>query len=544
MLNLLIIDDELEFTRRLKRGLEPDYVVTCLARADAAVLDRLAAGEFFAVLLDHDLKGSPMSGLVFLQRLKERGITVPVILVTGYGDIKTVIDAKKWGAYYVQKGPMNELLKELKQLLAKVPEQVPPVGVPGIPAPEAPDRRELIGTSPKMTGVFTQIWEAAQIGQPVLIVGEAGTGKDLVAWAIHAYGLGRDKRFVVVHCHTSDSDSLRDELFGHDIGFRGEGKLRPGKMEYASGGTLYLDDVGALPRALQDDVLRVLEEGQVTRQGDNEPIPVDVRVIAASRRELFSLPESKFRRDLFDHLASETIALPSLCERAGDLELLVNHFLMQEAALAGKRRIPTLAAECLSKLRTHSWPGNVRELQTVIRKAVVRCRGSQILARDLSFDEPNAEPYIRAGLRIAITTALSSDQSQLYRLLLDMLRKELVARALEVCQDDRRKAEARLGVSIDEILNTESSPPPLESSLPEAVERRIRALILIQTYPDWTVEQYADRLRCSGLRGSPATLYRDPLIKRALDLRKNDRRVPHGYKSRDGSVDGYSDTDD
>jgi DNA-binding NtrC family response regulator len=178
----------------------------------------------------------------------------------------------------------------------------------------------------------------------------------------------------------------------------------------------------------------------------------------------------------------------------------------------------------LSKLQAHSWPGNVRELQTVIRKAVVRCRGSQILATDLSLDEPNAEPYIRAGLRIAITSALSSDQSQLYRLLLDMLRKELVALVLEECQDDRRKAEARLGVSIDEILNTESSPPPMESSLPKEVERRIRALILIETYPDWTVDQYADKLKCC-----PSTLYRDPLIKRALDLRKNDRRPPRGH---------------
>jgi DNA-binding NtrC family response regulator len=539
MLKLLIIDDDLDFTLRLKRGLESDYAVTCLDGADAAVLDRLATGEFFAVLLDNYLQGSEMSGLEFLQRRQERDITVPVILVTGYGDLKTVIDAKKWGAFdYVHKGPMDELLKDLKQLLAKIPEQVPPVGVPGIPAPDAPNRRELIGTSPKMTRVFTQLWEAAQIGQSVLIVGEAGTGKDLVAWAIHANGQRCDKPFVVVHCHTSDSDSLRDELFGHDIGFRGEGKLRKGKIEYASGGTLYLDDVGALPRALQDDVLCVLEERQVARLGDNEPIPVDVRVVASSRRDLRSLPESKFRRELLDHLACEIIRLPALRERADDLKPLVNHFLQQEADRAGKKRIPTLTAECWSRLRAHAWPGNVRELQTVVRRAVVSCRGPQILSRDLAFDEPNAEPQIRAGLRLAISSALSSPQGHLYGLLLDLLRKELVEVALEECQGNARAAETRLGVSLDHLRNPDEQgrdDEPTTENLPEKVERQIRAFVLIRSYPEWTVEQYAKKLGCS-----KSTLDRDPYIKQALALRKGDLRLPHGHKSRDGTVDAYS----
>jgi DNA-binding NtrC family response regulator len=542
MLNLLIIDDDIDFTRHLARGLESDYAVTCLDGADTAVLDRLATGEFFAVLLDNYLQGSEMSGLEFLQRRQERDITVPVILVTGYGDLKTVIDAKKWGAFdYVQKGPMDELLKELKHLLAKIPEQVPPVGVPGIPAPEAPNRRELIGTSPKMTEVGKQLWEVAQIGQSVLIVGEAGTGKDLVAWAIHANGQRRDKPFVVVHCHTSDSDALRDELFGHDIGFRGEGKLRKGKIEYASGGTLYLDDVGALPRALQDDVLHVLEERQVTRLGDNEPIPVDVRVVASSRRDLRSLPESKFRHELLDHLACETIRLPALRERADDLKPLVNHFLPQEAARAGKERIPTLTAECWSRLRAHAWPGNVRELQTVVRKAVVGCRGPKILAQDLAFDEPNAEPQIRAGLRLAISSALGSPQGHLYGLLLDLLREELVVLALEECRGNTREAETRLGVSLDHLRNPDGQrhddEPPAEK-LPKRVERQIRAFVLIRTYPEWTVEQYAKKLGCA-----KCTLDRDPYIKQALEMRKEDRRLPHGYKSRDGTIEAHSGDD-
>jgi DNA-binding NtrC family response regulator len=512
MHNLLIIDDDTEFTPRLARRLESDYKVECLGGADAAVLERLAAGEFFAVLLDNHLPGSEMSGLEFLEERQKRGITVPVILMSGYGGFNTVIAAKKWGAFdYVQKRSMDELLKELKQLLAKVPELVPPVGVPGIEAPEAPNRRELIGTSPEMIRVFWQIAQAAPIGQPVLIVGEAGTGKDLVAWAIHANGPRRDKPFVVVRCHTFNDDLLRDELFGHEIGFRGEGKLRKGKIEYASGGTLYLDDVDALPRALQDDVLRVLEERQVTRLGDNEPIPVDVRVVAASRHDLL-LPESKFRPDLRSYLASVTIALPSLSERTADLEPLVTYFLQQEAAEAGKKRIPTLADECWGRLRAHSWPGNVRELHTVVSKAVVACRGPQILAEDLVL-EPSAEPQIRAGLRIAISSALSSTQTHLYDMLLDLLRQELVVLTLQKCSGNEREAETILGVPLDRLLHP-GEPRPVEPPLPRDLEWRSRALVLIEAYPEWTVDQYAKKLRCTRDK-----LYRDKHTKLALKMR-------------------------
>jgi DNA-binding NtrC family response regulator len=465
-----------------------------------------------------------------------------VILVTHDTDPGTVIDAINRGAFdYLPKRATEELLKVLKPLLASALEiysQGPPVAVPGIEAPQAPNGQQLIGTSPAMTRVYGQIARTARIAQPVLIVGEAGTGKDLVAQAIHAHSPRSDKPFVVVRCHTFNDDLLCDELFGHEIGFRGEGKLRKGKIEYASGGTLYLDDVGALPRALQDDVLRVLEERQVTRLGANAPIPVDVRVVASSRRDLRTLPESKFRRELLDHLASETIALPLLSKRDPDLMPLVNHFLQQEAALARKKRIPTLTDECWSRLQAHAWPGNVRELQTVVRKAVVSCRGPQILARDLVFDEPNAEPQILAGLRLAISSALSSPQSQLYGLLLDLLRKELVALALEECQGNTREVEMRLGVSLDHLWNPDEQrhddEPPTEK-LPEKVERQIRAFVLIRTYPEWTVEQYAKKLGCS-----KSTLDRDPYVKQALELRKGDRRLPHGHRSRDGTVEAYS----
>jgi two-component system C4-dicarboxylate transport response regulator DctD len=514
--------------------------VTCLEEADEAVLERLAAGEFAVVLLDNDLP--KMKGLEFLRLLDARGVIVPVILVTGFDDSGTVMDAMNRGAFdYLQKRPMDELVRVLKPLLAQALEifaQGPSVAVPGIEAPEASTSQQLIGTSPAMTEVYRQIGRAARIAQPVLIVGDAGTGKDLVAQAIHANGSRHDKPFVVVRCHTFNDDLLRDELFGHEIGFRGEGKLRKGKFEYASGGTLYFDEVGALPRALQDDVLRVLEERHVTRVGDNEPMPVDVRVIASSRRDLHGLPESKFRHDLLDHLAIETIALPSLNKRAGDLDQLAQHFVKQEAAAARRCPVPTLAADCWNKLRAYAWPGNVRELKTAIRKAVASCRGPRLLARDLKFDEANAaEPQIIDGLRLAISSALGSDQSQLYGLLLDLLRKELVAVALEQCEGNTREVENRLGVSLDHLLNREEQRQVDElpaQPLPKQVKRRMDAFALIQSYPEWTVSQYAARLGCS-----KSTLERDPLIKQALELRKDDLRLPHGHINRDRTIEAY-----
>src|SRR5262249_1063719 len=257
------------------------------------------------------------------------------------------------------------------EALAIWPQQ-PPVALPPetgkveiLPGPQ------LVGNCRAMRAVYQQIGQSAPIAQPVLIVGEAGTGKDLVARAIHDHGPRQAKPFVVVRCNTFDDDLLRDELFGHEIGFRGEGKLRKGKVEYASEGTLYLDEVGDLPRALQDEVLRVLEEQQVTRLGGNEPVPVDVRVLASSRRNLQT--ESKFRRELSAHLPGETIRLPPLRERLEDLETLANYLLVKEASLARRSRVPELHPSCRQLLQAHPWLGNARELQLLLRRALLRC---------------------------------------------------------------------------------------------------------------------------------------------------------------------------
>jgi two-component system nitrogen regulation response regulator GlnG len=543
MPNLLLIDNDSKFSERLAAALQPQYQVT---RLEEAALEPLVAGEFAVVLLDNHMP--KMNGLEFLRRIKERGVSVPVILITGYGDPDTIIEAIRQGAFgYVEKNSIDAMMQELKPKLARALEIYGQAEAPvPIPTDEsegadgAMSRRpvaKLIGGCPAMQRVYEQIGRVAESDQPVLILGEVGTGKDLVARAIHDNGSRRGRPFVVVRCRTFDDDMLRDELFGHEVGFRGEGKLLKGKIEYASGGTLFLDDVNALSPALQDEVLRVFEERAVTRLGDNEPISVDVRVLAASRTDLRD-PTAKFRRELLDELASETICLPPLRERSADhLKALARYLLREEAVRAGiKGRMPELAADCWPLFRKHSWPRNGRELQVVLRKAIGARRGSKIFARDLSFEEPNAEPQILAGLHLAITSALSSNKSELYDFFLGTLRKELVELTLQACNGDSHEAERILGVSLDHIRNPDHARPESagEKPPPKPIERRLRALVLIHTYPNWTHQQYADEVGCS-----LATMYRDKLIKAALNARINDPRYlsAGGYRTAGGGLE-------
>jgi DNA-binding NtrC family response regulator len=541
MPRILIIDDEADFSDRLCRCLKTEFEVTCLHEADAAALERLAAGEFALVLLDNGLP--KVSGVEFLESLEQRDISVPVILVSHAADPQVIIAAKKRGAFaYVQKQTISELVKTLRPKIHEALEiwsQQPPVALPGEAKGGVANGPQLDSLCPKLQKVYEQIGQATTSNQPVLILGEAGTGKDLVARAIHDNSPREKKAFVVVRCNTFNDDFLRDELFGHEVNFRGEGQLRKGKLEHAGGGTLYLDEVGELPLSMQDEMLRVLEELQITRLGGNEPVPVDVRVLASSRRDLHAIPGSTFRRELLDHLTGEIIRLPRLSDRLVDLESLAGQILAKEAERAGMSRVPRLHRSCHAKLRSHPWPGNIRELQLVLRRALLHRRGPQILPEDLTFKEQGAEARMVAGLHLAISSALASDKNHLYGLLLDMLKKELPALTLQECGGDTREAERRLGVSLRDIIASEN--PMLQSEevpTPKRFKRQSEALLLIRTYPDWTVKQFAEKLKCS-----TATLYRDEYISRALEARKADRRLPHGYKRGDGSIEAF-DTDD
>jgi transcriptional regulator with GAF, ATPase, and Fis domain len=228
-----------------------------------------------------------------------------------------------------------------------------------------------------------------------------------------------------------------------------------------------------------------------------------------------------------------------LSDRLVDLESLASQILAKEAERAGMSRVPRLHRSCHAKLRSHPWPGNIRELQLVLRRALLHRRGPQILPEDLTFEEQGAEAQMVAGLHLAISSALAGGKTHLFGLLLDMLKKELLALTLQECGGDRREAERRLGVSLRDIVASDNPmPQSTDVSAPKKVDRRTKAIALILTYPDWTVKQFAQKLKCS-----TATLYRDEVISSALEVRKSDRRLPRGYKRQDGSMEAF-DTDD
>ncbi|MBW3543962.1 MAG: sigma-54 dependent transcriptional regulator, partial [Planctomycetes bacterium] len=306
MAHILLIDDDVDFTRFLREALaEHDHAIDCLGGADRAteVLDR---GEYDVILLDNRLPG--LSGVEFLATLKERDLDVPVILMTGEPTSDTAIRATNLGAhsYVVKPLEVAELLDELEPLIDEAVEIARSmrerVGLPG----EAPadGRTQLLGNSKRMQKVYSLIGKTAATDCNVLILGETGTGKELVARAIHGYSHRRNRPFVPMNCTALSESLLDDELFGHEAGaFTGAERLRKGRFEHASGGTLFLDEVGDMPLALQAKLLRVLENREIVRVGGNEPIQVDVRIVSATHRDLDArVRQGQFREDLLYRL--------------------------------------------------------------------------------------------------------------------------------------------------------------------------------------------------------------------------------------------------
>ena len=341
MANVLLIDDDADFNRFLQLVLEErGHRVCCLERAEQGP-EILAKENFDLVLLDNKMPG--MSGIDFLAALGQRGLGVPVILMTGHGTTDTAIKAMNLGAfdYVVKPMDMEQLIGELEPSISKALEIARPIkGAVRLPGEAAvdPAASVFLGNSKPMQEVCKNISRVAKSDVAVLIHGETGTGKELVAKAIHANSPRQNKPFVALNCTALNENLLDDELFGHEPGaFTGADKLRKGRFEYANGGSLFLDEIGDMPPTLQAKLLRVLENQEVHRIGSNEPIKVNVRLLSATHRHLeASIREGKFREDLYYRLAGVTIRLPPLRERGADVELLAEHFLARAAEGAGK----------------------------------------------------------------------------------------------------------------------------------------------------------------------------------------------------------------
>lgn len=376
---ILIIDDERAIRNVLKDILGNEgYQVEEAADGEDG-FKKLKAGRFDAVLCD--IKMPKLDGIEFLQKAREEVPDVPVIMISGHGNIETAVDAVKKGAYdYISKPPdLNRLLITIRNAL----DRTMLVQQTKVLKKKVSGAQEIIGQSTPIHKIKETIEKVAPTDARVLITGENGSGKELVARWLHEKSNRSAYPIVEVNCAAIPGELIESELFGHEKGsFTSAIKQRIGKFEQANGGTLFLDEIGDMSLEAQAKVLRALQEGKITRVGGDKEISVDVRVIAATNKDLLQEVETKnFRLDLYHRLGVILIHVPSLNERREDIPLLVDHFLTDIAAEYRQAK-KSIAAKALEALQQHNWTGNIRELRNVVERLVI-LSGKEITADDV-----------------------------------------------------------------------------------------------------------------------------------------------------------------
>lgn len=365
MTQILVVDDEVKMGVLVADTLEDEgHTVTRTEKGESA-LSLLSAQSFDVVVTD--LKMSPISGLTILEETKKRSPETIVILMTAHASAETAVQAMKSGAadYLIKPFSLDELTILVKRqlharkLAAKVDALTTDLNR------FAPS--DFVGASKSLQDVLGMVSKVARTDAGVMITGESGSGKELVARAVHAASPRSDGPFVAINCAALPEALLESELFGHEKGaFTGASARKRGRFEVADGGTIFLDEVGEIPSSVQAKLLRALEDKTFNRVGGTAQLKVDVRVVAATNRDLLSeMREGRFREDLFFRLNVFPIKVPSLRERADDIQMLAEHFLLQYSTEA------TLSAQALEALKTYRWPGNVRELKNVLERASI-----------------------------------------------------------------------------------------------------------------------------------------------------------------------------
>jgi len=404
-------------------------VVEAVDGVDA--LEKLRASRADLVL--SDIQMAQVSGMELLDAIQKRAPEIPVVLITAYAEPGAAMDAIMRGAADYLAKPVDIIA--LRTTVARALERRQLAGENQRLRSEAVEKKTLIGTSPAMLELYKQIAQIAPTHVTVLIVGESGSGKELVARTIHERSRRADRPYVAVNCASIAEGLLESELFGHERGaFTGAHSTRLGLFEEANGGTVLLDEVGDIPAKMQAQLLRVLQEGEVRRVGGSSAIPVDVRVLAATNRDLtVDVAEKRMRADLFYRLNVVTLRIPSLRERSDDVVALARHFVARNAATLG-RPIPEISDEALKRLRAHPWPGNVRELENAMARAVAMSQRSVLLPGDL--------PPLVSGEALA-PGAQSIDHDWPT---LGELQRRYIARVLERTAGNKTAAASILGV--------------------------------------------------------------------------------------------------
>jgi two-component system response regulator HydG len=476
-LRVLVVDDDQFHAETVAEVLEKvgdQATVATSGKAGAAAVDR----EEFDVVLT-DLRMSGIDGLAIVRKVREEQPDAEVVVMTGFGDVKTAVEAMKLGALHYLQKPLD--MAEVRAIVQKAGERRQ------LTRANRDLRRQLdekfgfegvVGNSPKMHDVIARLKAYAPTRATVLILGESGTGKELAAKSLHTNSPRRAKPFVAMNCTALNENLLDDELFGHEPGaFTGAERLRKGRFEHANGGTLFLDEVGDMPLPLQAKLLRVLENGEVYRVGSNDAIKVDVRLLSATNKDLDKLIEAgTFRRDLFFRLKVGTVMLPPLRERREDIPLLTSHFLKEFNNRNGKS-VTGIAEPLRQAFDRYDWPGNVRELRNTIESSVVQdfdgtldiddlpesdplrhldgerrggaAGGSDLVGRPLAEVE---RYYIErtlertGGNREEAAKLLGIGERTLYRVIQDWRQQDTIRAALEAAAWDFAAAGEKLGI--------------------------------------------------------------------------------------------------
>ncbi len=375
---ILIIDDEAPMRHMLRLVIEKQGYLAVEAGSGEEAFELLNRENYVLALCD--IRMPTMNGLAFLAELKSRKIALTVIMMSAYGSVDTAIECMKQGAYdYISKPfKPDEVVLAIRKAEERLGLQMENERLKQELAAGSSGRR-LVFASEAMTRVMSMVRKVATVASPVLITGETGTGKELVARALHAEGGRRSKPFVAVNCSAIASGLLESELFGHVRGaFTGADRDRQGLFGAADGGTLFLDEIGEMPLDLQPKLLRALQEGEVLRVGETRPHKVDVRILAATGRDLKDeIAAGRFREDLYFRLAVVDIHIPPLRDRQDDIAMLAGYFLEAAARREG-RPVPVLKPDAIASLQGYSWPGNVRELENLMEKTLIFCRGEII----------------------------------------------------------------------------------------------------------------------------------------------------------------------
>jgi nitrogen regulation protein NR(I) len=448
---ILLIEDDRSTASALEKVLENEgYTVTVVERGDNGLRE---ARERAYDLVITDLRMPGLSGLDLVGQLHSAKPKLPIIMMTAHGTTETAIEAMKLGAceYLLKPFDADELLDLTASAVmnSRLMSEALDMGETRI------GQRAIIGNSRVMQNIYKEVGRVAATPVTVLIRGATGTGKELIARAIYQHSDRADKPFIAVNCAAIPETLLESELFGHERGsFTGAQSRRIGRIEQAQGGTLFLDEIGDLSLNTQAKLLRVLQEKSIQRLGGDETIAVDVRVLAATHRDLEgAIQEKEFREDLLYRLSVVTIALPRLSERAEDIPDLVRFFMGRYAKELGVEN-PSIQPEAITWMQAQLWPGNVRELENVVRRTMLLARPfavtldhvQQVMARTRKPVETSGQSHA-AYVTDLLARVLRGEEENAYSKMIADMEPELYAQAIQLAQGNQAKAARWLGVT-------------------------------------------------------------------------------------------------